>query len=213
MSGNKHMSKAKVGKILSYVVVVLLLAAICGAIAYFTNGFTSDFKTFYVESGGKTYLSNTTNYVLSQEEDNVFDVKYTFGMVNKDISGYTVKIVPNVSNDNDFDFTVDGATYSFGAESDLTKCFDIVYSDEYFAIKGDFTMQNILDKLYPGQTVEYDVADVNWEVDNFTLLVYSYNDEAVISIGFHNYAAVTGVELQEELVFEEKLDGTVKARE
>lgn len=211
MSGNKQKS-AKAGKVLSYVVVILLLAAACGSLAYFTNGFTSDFKTFYVESNGKTYLSNTTDYVLSQEEDNIFDVKYTFGAINKDISGYTVKVVPNVSSGNDFDFTVDGAVYSFGAEPDLTKCFEIVQNEDSFSLNGDFTMQSVLEKLYPEQTVEFDTADVNWEVDNFTLLVYSYNGEAVISIGFHNYEAVTGVELQEELIFEENFDGTIKAK-
>lgn len=211
MSGKK-LTSTKFGKFLSYVVVILLLAAVCGSLAYFTNGFTSDFKTFYVESNGKTYLSNTSNYVLSQEEDNVFDVKYTFGAINKEISGYSVKIVPNVTNENDFDFIVDGATYSFGAEKDLTKCFEIVKNKDCFSVKGDFTMQSILNKLYPTQTVTFDVNDVNWEVDNFTLLVYSYNNEAVISIGFHNYASVKGVELQEELIFEEKFDGTVNAR-
>lgn len=204
--------KNKVAKVASYVVVVLLLAAVCGAIAYFTNGFTSDFKTFYVESNGSSYLANTTNYVLSQEDENRFDVKYTFGAINKEISGYTVKIVPSVANDNDFDFTVDGEVYSFGAEIDLTKCFNIKCYDSYFTIDGDFTMQGILEKAYPNQAVSVNVEDVNWEVDNFAIEVYSYNGEAVIKIGFHNYAAVTGVELQEELIFEEEMDGTVHAR-
>ena len=114
-----------VGKTIAVIVCVFLLVLAVGSIAFFTNGFTSDFKTFYVESDGKRMLSDYDNYIMKQDAENKFVVKYTFGAVNKDISGYTLKIVPNVSHDNDFDFTVDGEIYSFGAEEDLTKGFDI----------------------------------------------------------------------------------------
>lgn len=118
-----------VGKTIAVIVCALLLLLAVGSIAFFTNGFTSDFKTFYVESDGKRMLSDYDNYIMKQDTENKFVVKYTFGAVNKDISGYTLKIVPNVSHDNDFDFTVDGEIYSFGAEEDLTKGFDITQND------------------------------------------------------------------------------------
>ena len=186
----------KIGKALSYAFVVLILITSCGLIAYFTNDFTSDFKTFYIETNGTTHLSDTADILLSPDAENRFDVKYTFSLLNEENNGYTVKIVPNISNDNDFDFTVDGEVYSFGAESDLTNCFDIVYYDDYFTINGDFRMQNILESLYPGSEVCVNAEDVNWSVDNFSLLVYSYNEEALISIGFHNHCPVDRVELE-----------------
>ena len=94
-----------VGKTIAVIVCALLLVLAVGSIAFFTNGFTSDFKTFYVESDGKRMLSDYDNYIMKQDAENKFVVKYTFGAVNKDISGYTLKIVPNVLHDNDFDFT------------------------------------------------------------------------------------------------------------
>ncbi|NCA68305.1 MAG: hypothetical protein EOM87_09635 [Clostridia bacterium] len=185
----------KIGKALSYATVVLLLVAMCGLIAYFTSGFTSDFKTFYIEKDGQIYLCDVFDLLLSPNEENRFDVKYTFGALNDEVGGYTVKIVPNISNSNDFDFTVDGEVYSFGAESDLTGGFDLALYDNYFTINGDFTMRSILERLYPEKEIDFNTEDVNWEVDNFILQVYSYNGKALISIGFHNHCPVSGIEL------------------
>ena len=84
-----------IGKTIAVIVCVLLLLLAVGSIAFFTNGFTSDFKTFYVESDGKRMLSDYDNYIMKQDAENKFVVKYTFGAVNKDISGYTLKIVPS----------------------------------------------------------------------------------------------------------------------
>jgi len=50
------MKQGAVIKIISWVLVVLVLAAGIGAIAYFTGGFTGEFKTFYVTVDGKDIL-------------------------------------------------------------------------------------------------------------------------------------------------------------
>ena len=45
------MSKGKtVGKIIAYVLVLLVVVGVIGVIVRFTGGFTSDFKTFYEEA-------------------------------------------------------------------------------------------------------------------------------------------------------------------
>lgn len=101
----------KIGKVISYIVIVLVLVAVCGLLAYFTNGFTSDFKTFYVECAGEQVLSTSEGFEMAKDEPMTVDVKYTFGAVNKEISGYSVKVVPNAIQGKDFDFTLDGDAY------------------------------------------------------------------------------------------------------
>ena len=59
-----------VGKTIAVIVCVLLLVLAVGSIAFFTNGFTSDFKTFYVESDGKRMLSDYDNYIMKQDAEN-----------------------------------------------------------------------------------------------------------------------------------------------
>lgn len=188
-------NRLKAGKAITYAALALLVIAAAGLVAYFTNGFTNDFKTFYIERDGTPYLNDTSELLLSPEAENRFDVKYTFGLLNSEMTGYSLKIVPNISNGNDFDFTVDGEVYSFGAESDLTSGFEITYYEDYFVINGDYTMQSVLERLYPESEVSFNAEDVDMSMDYFLLQIYSYNDEALISIAFHNHCPVTGVEL------------------
>ena len=48
----------KAAKIITYCVLVFLFVAVCGFIFYYTGGFTSDFKTFYVNIDGKDILTS-----------------------------------------------------------------------------------------------------------------------------------------------------------
>ena len=97
MSGT---TKNGVGKIITYIAVLLIFVLIFGVLGFFTNGFTSDFKTFYVENNGEKILNDKENYTISTGSDYRFDVKYTFGFMQKSQKlGYHVKVVPNTAKD------------------------------------------------------------------------------------------------------------------
>ena len=116
-------SKAKMtaGKIISLAVVLLLIIASVGFAAYFSNGFTSEFKTFYVECNGEKILNDKDYYEMSANEEYRFDVKYLFDVGSKENKlGYHVKILPHTTKETNFDFTADGKTYNYGAEGELT---------------------------------------------------------------------------------------------
>lgn len=114
----------KAAKIIAYILLVLVFVAVCGFIVYYTGGFTSDFKTFYVKIDGKDILTSADGYTLSADKSLRVEIKYTFGALNKNVSGYSVKVVPNAIEGKDFDFTVDGQTHSYQAETDLTAGFE-----------------------------------------------------------------------------------------
>ena len=56
------MKQGAVIKIISWVLIVLTLVAGVGAIAYFTGGFTGEFKTFYINVDGKDILTSASDY-------------------------------------------------------------------------------------------------------------------------------------------------------
>ena len=87
----------KAAKIISYIVLVLVFVAVCGFLVYYTGGFTSDFKTFYINVDGRDILTSADGYKLSADTPLTVNVKYTFGALNKDITGYSVKVVPNAA--------------------------------------------------------------------------------------------------------------------
>lgn len=193
----------KVGKMFSYIAIVLVLVAVCGLLAYFTNGFTTDFKTFYVECDGKQVLSSGNGYHLTYGEPTTVDVKYTFGALSQETSGYFVKVVPKTDNDNDFDFTLDGKAYSFYGETDFTKGFNIVQEANSFTIEPKGNIDDIIKAVYP--TYEVAIPDdetIDFSKDMFTLIVYSYNNEASVSINFmiDDYRLPKGITIDKEVI-------------
>lgn len=187
-----------VAKVLSYLAIVLALVAAVGAIVYFTNGFTSDFKTFYIAVDGKDVLVNTDGYELSPDKETVVDVKYTFDKLNSDISGYSLTVSANTDKEKDFAFTVDGETHNFSGEKDLSKGFDIVQNETSFTIKPKGDLDVILANVHEGQEVS--PCGENTYEDMFVLTVTSYNEEAKIILKFTVPYGIKSITLDKEVI-------------
>ena len=172
----------KATKIISYVLIVLALVGVIGFIAKFTSGFTSDFKTFYVTIDGKDVMAEANHYAIGKSETMKVDVKYTFNSSNSEVSGYSVKIVPNVSEDKNFDFMVDGEVHSFYDIEDLTDGFIIEKSETSFSITPKGGLTDILRAVYP----EGEVSDCseNNHHDMFSLVITSYNGASTVTVNF-----------------------------
>ena len=177
----------KTVKIISYIVLALIFVAVCGCIVYFTGGFTSDFKTFYVSVDGKDIMTTANDYKLSMDIPTQVNVKYTFGALNKDVSGYSFKVIPNAIDGKNFDFTVDGQVYSYQAESDLTNGFEIEESETVFTIKPKGGINHILGAIYPDCEIS-DCRDKAYQ-NMYSLVVTSYNGTASVKINFSAFFA------------------------
>ena len=191
------MTKSKIGQIVSYIVILLVIVAVIGVFAYFTNGFTSDFKTFYVSVNGKDVMTTANGYVVTPQEPLSVDVKYTFAFNQSETKGYSVKIVPNKTDEN-FDFSVDGETHNFGDEKDLSNGFIIEKKEKSFTVipKGS-TPQEILQAVYSDNEVVCKNKGYN---DMFTLIITSYNDESSVKLNFALERRVTGITFDREVI-------------
>ncbi|MEG1529718.1 MAG: hypothetical protein RR405_05110 [Clostridia bacterium] len=194
----KKQGTKKIGKVLSYVAIVLVIVAVCGLLAYFTNGFTSDFKTFYVETNGKQILATSDGFTMAKSEPMAVDVKYTFGAANKEANGYSVKVVPNPVSGKDFDFTLNGEPYSFQAEKDLTAGFTIEQKETSFTVAPKGNIHEILQAVYPTYEVG-DCKDKAYE-NMFTLVVTSYNGKASVAVSFTILEKVESIALDKEVI-------------
>ena len=188
----------KAGKVIAYILLVLAFVAVCGVIVYFTGGFTSDFKTFYVAVDGKNVLSTADGYELTTDKPMTVDVKYTFGAFNKENSGYSVKVVPNKTDGKDFDFTVDGQAYSYQSETDLTAGFEIKKGETSFTIKPKGGINKILQAVYPDGEIE-DCRNKAYE-NMYALVVSSYNGEASVKIYFSISEPLYEITLDKEVI-------------
>lgn len=176
-------TNGKIGKVFAYVFLLLVIAAIIGFIVHFTNGFTSDFATFYVQVDDTMY-TDIGVVELQNYEPVRFETKYTFKQGNEKHRGYNMKIVPNITDETNFDFTVDGKVFSFAGESDFSKVFDIKRDEVGFEIiNKKLSMEKILQSMYAYKNVAFDCT---FDMENkiyFNLVVSSYNEKQEIVIG------------------------------
>lgn len=191
-------TRSKIAKAIAYILVVLVVAGVIGVIVRFTGGFTSSFKTFYVNVDGKDILTSAGGYVLTPDEPMQVDIKYTFGKAGGDVSGYSVKVIPNAIEGKDFDFTLDEQVYSYQAETDLTGGFDIEYGETSFTIKPKGSITDILRAVYPNN----EIGDCSGKeyADMLTLVVTSYNGESSVLLHFVAVSTVTFIELDQEVI-------------
>ena len=176
----------------SMILVVLALIAGIGAIAYFTGGFTGEFKTFYINVGDRDILTSASGFQVSVDEPLTVNVKYTFA--EDGVNGYSVKVVPNALIGKDFDFTVDGIPYSYQAESDLTAGFEIEEHESSFVLKPKGTLNEVMAAVYPNSEIE-DLMGKGYE-NMFLLVVDSYNGESTVTLAFSIIEDVSGIEIK-----------------
>ena len=191
------MRKANAGRIVSYILILMVIVATIGVFAYFTNGFTSDFKTFYVSVSGKDIMTSSSGYVITPQEPLSVDVKYTFAFNQSETKGYSVKIVPNKTDEN-IAFSVDGETHYFGDEKDLSNGFIIDKQEKSFTVTPiGSTPLEILKAVYPESEVSCESKGYN---DMFTLIITSYNGEASVKLNFALERRVTGITFDKEVI-------------
>lgn len=187
--------QGKFGKIISYFLILFVLLGAIGFLAYYTDGFTSSFKTFSVVCEDKEISTSAGGFETTVNEPLVVKVKYN---LDSKASGYSVKVVPNALAGKDFDFTLNGEVYSFQAEKDLTNGFDIVYEENSFTLKPKGNLTQIMQANYPNKTVE-DCVKYGYK-DMFTLVITSYNGKSSVYLNFSVPEKVVGVEISSGVI-------------
>lgn len=189
----------KTTKIITYIAIVLAVITVIGVVAHFTNGFTSDFKTFYVTVDGKDVMTSAGGYRVTTSKPLEVDVKYTFGALNNKVDkGYSLKIIPNNIPDKDFTYTVDGEMKYFQSETDLSDGFEIDKGEKSFKIKpkGE-TIVEVLSAVYGKEVTD---CENKGYTDMFTIIVTSYNGEASVKLDFSLAIRVAGITLDKEAI-------------
>lgn len=189
----------KTTKIITYIAIVLAVITVIGIVVHFTNGFTSDFKTFYVTVDGKDVMTSAGGYRVTTSKPLEVDVKYTFGALNNKVDkDYSLKIIPNNIPDKDFTYTVDGEMKYFQSETDLSEGFEIDKGEKSFRIKpkGE-TIAEVLSAVY-GKSIT-DCKSKGY-TNMFTIIVTSYNGEASVKLDFSLAIRVAGITLDKEAI-------------
>ena len=160
-------AKSVISIIGTLVLVVFVLAIGAGVYMHFTdNTPTSD---FYVLYNGKEISSNAKGYEMSK--DKAVAIYVVDKTSENEETEYTVKVVPNVIKDKDFNIILDGEITSYQSIKDITEGFNIDIEGNSFTIKplGDIT--TILNAVYVNAEIE-NCSEYTYE-DMFTLIISS----------------------------------------
>ena len=159
-------------RILSYALLSLLVVGVIGFVAYFTNGFKSDFKTFYISVDGKDIMESDGGYKVSKDKPLEVKVKYVFSAGSNQKKEYSVKVVPNIIDGRDFTFSDGKEEKSFQSVEDITSGFDIKKTESGFTVspKGN-TVEEVLKVVYPNG--KFDNVNEKGYENMFTLVVTS----------------------------------------
>lgn len=187
--------------VFSYILIVLLILAICGGIVYFTNGLTTEFKSFYLIVNGEDILDDKGGIAVSANQSLKIEPKYVLGVFDKDLSGYSYEIKANP--EANFSFNVGEDCYDFAGDNlDFSKCFSVVETETELTLTakaGD--IEHMLAYIFPDSEITID-GEVDYSKDLFLLTVKSYNEKASITLGLHYFSGVSGITLDvTEIVF------------
>lgn len=196
-------------KILTAIVVVLLILGIIGGVMYLLNRPQGLYIEYDGTAYGNTLLGSSTGGI-----DVPYNGTATFKVCNSDgwgvysVQDCTVKIVPNVDETHDFEFTVEGDSKpsEYSGESDLTAAFVENYDGNGLPIAedGTFTLtadkkdvSDILEAVH-GKSITLDGEYLTSVYPYIALAVTSPDGGQSLTIPLLFKVGVEGIELDED---------------
>ena len=181
--------------IFTYTIVILLLVGVVGLLSVFTDGFTTNLRTFYVEYNGKVLVKNNDSLTLECNKDLKFNMHFLDE--NQD---YNVEIIPCGS----FSYSVNGngfARYEKNIETIPTDLYSVSKTDDGFVLRlEEFHMMTIL-KDYHGDDADIVLGEGFNLFGSYYALVISFSgQEESYKIVFDLKSPVESIELGGDIV-------------
>lgn len=184
------MKKKQFG-ILKTIVIFILIILVFGIFSTFIN----NKNTFYLSIENKKIYSSENDICFYTNKESIIGVNLP--IQNND---YLIKIYPNKSLDNDFEFLLNDVKYNFHNVDNLIDGFEIEKYESGFNIYPKGSLTEILQAVY--KTAEVSNCDNFTSKDMFELNVSLLGKNSpVIKLYFTICVGVTGVELGNNLVF------------
>lgn len=189
--------ESKLQKIFVWLILLLLLCGCIGVVAHFVGITKDDIKdifnpTFRVVYGEETYATDTENVLILPTSGQArFDIR--------NCDGYTVQVLPNVTEETDVTFTIDGVEHRYSDTGDLTAVFLETRNmyGSYFLIDcdNDYTVDSVLSAVW-GAEIRLETGIIL----PYKLIITSTSGETVvIYIQIGNTA--TGITLPDHIIF------------
>lgn len=180
-----------------YIALALVILGVAGFILKLTNGGTDKFKVFYLTDENDSIYGSTDTTKLPCDNETKFNVNYTF----EKGKSYSVQVLPNVTDETDFEYKVEGENYKFSDIQNLNEAFNVKLYDNYFTLQMPEDMRQVMGVLYAEKAVELpDNIDL-MKSPYFKLSVQSYNEKDEVNITLlRAKIPVEGIKISPEII-------------
>lgn len=173
--------KRVLASLLSFLLFMLALALIVCFIVRYVNKDDLNSDTFCVECNGEKYSNADSNVLVLPIGEKVrLNVNGT--------DSYKVSVVPNVTEETDFIYTVDDKGYYYGKE-DLSGLIirnsDVFASCFYIECSEDNFLENVLSRMWGGKEVT-----LHGTVQHPYLLKVTNENDETIQIAFSYFSGI-----------------------
>lgn len=199
----------RISRAITFVVFVLLLLGIVGVCLNLFNRPNG----IYLRYGDTVITENTGGITVIYGEPITLRIDNTEDWGAYSVTDCTVKIVPNVDESHDFDFTVgdDSRPAAFTKEKDLTGAFVENYNGKGITVSenGEFTIlcsyksvSEILQAVYGEKEIHAEADGNLLEYPYIAIKVTSPDGKQTLTVPLLLYGVVTGIELNpSEVIF------------
>lgn len=178
--------------IITWVMLGITLLAILAGIAFFaefTNGFKSDFKEFYVTVQGEKerteIITDTKTLDVYLGRKYRIEPRYVMNMLSKDKKlDYSVTVAPNITEETNFAYTVDGQDVTYSQVTDLSDVIKLDKSDTGFEFEIKEDLPELLKKLYRTENVIGVPSAVDSYEPYIKIRIYSDGNKACVTLNF-----------------------------
>lgn len=176
------MKDTKIKTVAIVTAVILLFALLLGMILSLTRsddeGSTS---TLYVKYNEEK-IESGSELAIAIGERVRFDVGYDLDFISGQ-NGYHVKVIPRITEETEFSYTVDGTEKKFSELPALTNTFNVVAEEGTFTLRADRDLPKIIASLYSSiYTVEGVPSALNTGKAYFTLVVLSADQKESVEV-------------------------------
>lgn len=166
------MRQSGVKTMIALIVLLMILGAGIGVVAYFTNGFDFSETQSPADPDDKPQGSGELVLTINGERLSVDSElpKEVELRINVNAEEFTVEILPN--NNASFDFRHNGTLVKFPyIEGNFNEAFGVELGDGYFTMNAALrSMEMILEGFYPGEEIS-DITALDYAADYFVLRV------------------------------------------
>lgn len=179
----KRKTDSHFANFISSIAIFVIAILVISFFAFKTDGFKNELIPFYVKCGNNTFVKKVSTFDIVLNEPYKFEIISSIDIEEE--TNFSVSIVPNATENNDFSFKVDGVEHSFSELKSLSYGFIFKQYENYFILRSILDLPEIIKSYFPNSSITDVPSAVDSGVYYFKLSISIKDTSEEINIYFN----------------------------